>query len=122
MITNPIEKTLTCIVCPNGCKLQGVVNADGEITVSGNLCARGVAFWKTEITAPVRSLTTTVKTTFPDFPYLPVRTDGEIPKDKISAAIAVLRQTVISHNAACGDVLIENILDTGINIIATTDL
>ena len=74
----------TCIVCPNSCRLDARLEAGPEgVIVRGNRCKRGEAFAQAELTNPVRTLTTTVCTVFPWAPVLPVRTDAEIPKDKI---------------------------------------
>ena len=113
-------KKLYCITCPNGCLLS--VTADGsDITVEGNGCNRGVDFAVTEMTNPTRSLTTTVRTTFPGVPVLPVRTDGEIPKDRIIEAMGALREVVVSSVINCGDTVIENLLGSGVRVIATSD-
>ncbi len=52
---------LLCIVCPTGCRLAAVREEDGNISVSGNRCARGKAFAVAELTCPMRTLTTTVR-------------------------------------------------------------
>lgn len=121
-MANKIEKDIICIVCPNGCRLHGVVSEDGQLSVTGNKCVRGEAFAGTELTNPTRSLTTTVKTVFNHMPYLPVRTDGEIPKYAISDAIEELSAFTLSRNVKCGDMIIENIAGTKCNIIATMDI
>ncbi|MEF9921573.1 MAG: DUF1667 domain-containing protein [Anaerovoracaceae bacterium] len=115
-------KDLICIICPNGCKIHGELSDDGTLTVTGNRCKRGEAFAGTELTDPTRSLTTTVKTTFANMPYLPVRTQGEIPKYAINDAIVQLSEFVLDHNVSCGDVIIENIAGTNCPVIATLDL
>lgn len=114
-----IEKDLICIVCPNGCRLHGVLTEQGELEVTGNRCVRGKSFAGTELTDPTRSVTTTVKTAFDDFPYLPVRTDGEVPKYAIGTVLEELRKVVVSKRLACGDVVLENAAGTGVKVIAT---
>ena len=54
-------KELTCINCPMGCRIT--VEMDGEeiISVTGNTCKRGETYARTEVTAPVRTVTTTIK-------------------------------------------------------------
>lgn len=116
---NVIEKDLICIVCPNGCRLHGTLTAEGELEVTGNRCVRGKTFAGSELTNPTRSITTTVKTVFEDFPYLPVRTDGEIPKYAIPAVLDDLQKLTITKRTACGDVVFEDVGGTGINVIAT---
>jgi len=115
-----IMKELYCITCPTGCLLK-VGGDEGQITVEGNGCNRGVDFAVTEMTNPTRSLTTTVRTTFPGVPVLPVRTDGEIPKDRIIEAMGALREVAVSSVINCGDTVIENLLGSGVRVIATSD-
>ena len=112
---------MVCIVCPNGCRLN-VENANGEITVVGAKCKRGEAFAKTELTCPTRSVTSSVKTTVADYPVVSVRTDGEIPKDKIFELIAVLSKFTLDKKVPIGTILISNVLGTGVNIITTTEM
>ena len=117
-----ISKDLICIVCPNGCKLHGEMNSEGELVVTGNKCVRGEAFVGSELTAPTRSVTTTVKTKFDQMPYLPVRTDGEIPKSAINDAIKELAAYRLERQVRCGDIILENVANTGVNVIATADI
>ena len=65
-------KQLVCIGCPRGCRLT-IEEMDGEFIVSGNSCPRGKAFAVSEMTMPKRTICSTVKTSFPDAPVLPVR-------------------------------------------------
>ena len=112
---------MICIVCPMGCKLS--VEMQGEnIIVTGNNCKRGEEFAKSEIIKPVRTLTTTVKTIFKEMPLLPVRTDGAIPKEKVFEAMKVLNKLVIDYEVNCGDVILENIVGSGCNVIATNSI
>ena len=46
---------MTCIVCPNGCRLQ-VMEKDGKIEVTGATCKKGVAFAENELKNPTRSI------------------------------------------------------------------
>jgi len=112
---------MSCITCPNGCRLK-VQKQAGSYKVEGNGCNRGDEFAKAELTNPMRSLTTTVRTTIPGVPVLPVRTDGEIPKDKIMEAMKALSDVVVSSELGCGDTVLEDIVESGVRVIATSDL
>jgi len=114
-------KELYCITCPAGCKLA-VYEHEKEFEVEGNECDLGYGFAVTEMTNPTRSLTTTVRTTFPGVPVLPVRTDGEIPKGKIMEAMKILRSVVVSIGLDCGDTVLEDLAGTGVRVIATSDV
>ncbi|MBN2051508.1 MAG: DUF1667 domain-containing protein [Spirochaetales bacterium] len=69
---------ITCIECPRGCRVT--VEQDGDsIKVLGNRCSKGEEYAIRETRCPMRTLTTTVRTTFPGMKRLPVRTSTEIP-------------------------------------------
>lgn len=112
---------MVCIVCPNGCRLN-VDNNNGEITVVGAKCKRGETFAKTELTCPTRSVTSSVKTILADYPVVSVRTDGEIPKDKVFDLIAELSKFTLDKKVPIGTIIISNVFGTGVNVITTTDI
>jgi len=109
---------LTCIVCPNGCKLE--IN---EITkeVIGNKCKRGEEFIKNELVCPKRTITTTVRTVYKECPVVPVRVDNEIPKEKIFDCLNEISKIKLDKKLKRGDVVINNILGLNVNVIITSD-
>ena len=116
-----MQKEIICIVCPRGCHMN-VQILDNAITVEGNACKRGREFAILEMTAPKRSLTTTVRTVYSHFPVLPVRTDTQLPKDLLLEAMKVIDDTIVDYMVKMHDVIIKDILGTGCNIIASCDL
>jgi len=104
-----------CIVCPNGC----ILHRGDDGTVTGNRCPRGEAFAEAERTAPMRTVTSTVKTLFADRPVLPVKTSGEVPKSRVADVMAMIDSLLLGHEVAVGDPVAENILGLGINVVAT---
>lgn len=114
-------KNITCIICPNGCLLE--VDKQGEeIRVRGNMCKKGAEFAVNEMINPKRSICSTVKTSYKSVPRLSIRTDGEVPFDYIFKVMGEINKTCIDHPVHSGEVIIENILGTGVNIISTSDL
>lgn len=113
-------KEMVCIVCPNSCRLM-VEEADGQIHVTGNQCNRGESFAKTELTSPVRTFSTTVCTAWPSVPVLPVRVSKEVPRDKIFAIMDVINHITVRNPVRRGDVIVENVLGLGADVIATSD-
>lgn len=109
-------RELTCIVCPRGCQLTAVLNDDGSVTVKGNTCKRGEEYAKAELTHPVRTLTTTVRTA--DGSVLPVRTAQPIPKELVFEAMKAVNALVLDRPVTFGDVVIADILGTGVDLIA----
>lgn len=110
-------KELVCIVCPNGCLLKV---DEKNLKVEGNKCKKGEEFAISELTAPKRTLTTTVKTAFKDVPVLPVRVSGEIPKDKIFDVMKEINKTVVDKTVKRGEAVIKNVLNLGVDVIATS--
>ncbi len=112
--------TMTCIVCPLGCTLSAEKDENGVVKVTGNTCPRGAKYAETELTFPVRTLTTTVMTDTDMM--LPVKTSAPIPKDKVIEAAASLRGVVVKCPVRIGDVIVKDILGTGSDIVAARDI
>ena len=113
-------KEIICIVCPNGCRISCTKAVDG-IHCSGQKCKRGEAYATAELTHPIRTLTTSVRTIFPDSPVVSVRTAGEIDKSKLMDVSKALGKVLVKTRIHTGDVVAENICGTGINVICTSD-
>ena len=114
-------KELICITCPAGCKLQAELTPDGGVNVTGHTCKRGVDFALAELTRPMRTLCSTVRTAFDGCPMLPVRTDREIPKGKIIEVMQLLMGIIIDRRVACGDAVADLSPVCEGNMIATSD-
>ncbi|MBQ9066286.1 MAG: DUF1667 domain-containing protein [Clostridia bacterium] len=115
------KKEIVCIVCPRGCTMQVLQNGT-EILVSGNQCKRGREFAIREMTAPMRTIASTVATSFPDVPVLPCRVSSEIPKDRIMDCMKEINRVRVTARVGRGDVLIPNVLGLGVDVIATSDV
>lgn len=114
-------QNITCIVCPRGCALE--VDAESG-TVAGNSCKRGVDYGIAEATNPVRTLTTTVRVVDQNGDYLgvvPVRTSGPAPKGCMFDAMKVINAVRATKPIKRGDVLVPNILNTGVDVVATRE-
>ena len=120
METKKIE--LTCIGCPMGCPLIVTMEDGAVATVTGNTCPRGKEFAISEMTAPKRTICSTVRTAFPDAPVLPVRVSADIPKDRIFDVMDAIRTVTVTERIARGDVVIPNVLGLGVDVIATSSL
>jgi len=90
------------------------------MVVEGNKCEKGKEFAEAEVTNPTRTLTTTVRTKFPGVPVISVRTDGEIPKDSLMLAMQELSEVVVSTELGCGDIVLEDVAETGVSVIVTS--
>lgn len=105
-----------CIQCPRGCHLE--VN-DEDMTVTGNSCPRGEAYGKAEVTNPVRTITSTVKIEGNEAPRVSVRTDKPISKKLMFDVMKELDKVTLKAPVNVGDVAVEHILGTDVNVIVT---
>lgn len=118
LMKNTVQE-MTCIVCPNGCRLQ-VMEKDGKIEVTGAACKKGIVFAENELKNPARSIASTVKTIYPDCPYLSVKTDGELPKGRIMEAMEQINAVTLKKRLPVGGVVLRNVF--GVNVVATSDM
>ena len=129
-MSNTATETLqfNCTTCPSECLLTVEVERDagGHVaavrSVIGNSCPRGDKFAHQELTCPMRVLTTTVAVSGGDEALLPVRTADAIPLELHAQAMAPIRGLVINAPIRMGDVVLENLLDTNINLVASMDI
>ncbi|MDO4627623.1 MAG: DUF1667 domain-containing protein [Planctomycetia bacterium] len=116
MKTEKKTKTeLICIVCPRGCRLK----VDENLNVTGNSCKRGETYGKNEVTNPTRVITSTVRVEGGKISRLPVKTASAIPKEKIEAVMEEIHKLRVSAPIVMNEILIPNLLETGIPLIAT---
>lgn len=129
MSENVIETLqFNCTTCPSECLLTVEVerDADGHVaavrSVTGNSCPRGDKFAHQELTCPMRVLTTTVAVSGGDESLLPVRTAEAIPLELHAQAMVLIRGLVVNAPIHMGDVILPNILNTNINLVASMDI
>lgn len=129
MSINAIETLqFNCTTCPSECLLTVEVerNADGHVaavrSVTGNNCPRGDAFAHQELTCPMRVLTTAVAVSGGGEALLPVRTSEAIPLELHAQAMDLIRGLVVNAPIRMGDVVLENLLGTNIDLIASMDI
>ena len=129
MNTNATETLkFNCTTCPSECLLTVEVERDANCTVvevrsvTGNNCPRGDKFAHQELTCPTRVLTTTVAVSGGDKTLLPVRTAEAIPLALHAQAMNLIRGLVVNAPIRMGDVVLENLLNTNINLIASMNI
>ncbi len=109
---------MICILCPVGCHLT----IDRNLEVSGNKCSRGIKYAIEEITSPKRTLTTTLKTSSLTTPRLSVKSLKPLPKSLLFDVIDLLSTIYIKKDVKIGDVIVFDVLNTGIDIVATKNV
>lgn len=113
------KKYLTCIVCPTGCTLEILIENGEAENVSGYSCKKGLDYGWAESTNPTRTLTTTVRVEGGKVPVVPVKSDRPVPKNLVLECMKVINSVHLTAPVSIGDVVIKNILGTGVNIITT---
>lgn len=106
-------------MCPQGCAFQAEEENEKVLEVSGNTCPRGKKYAIQEITAPMRNIATSVKVENGELPLASVRLTGSIPKSKIFRAMDEIRKICVKAPVKTGDIVIENLLETGESVIIT---
>ena len=125
---NTIEKIpLTCIICPMGCSMEVEVETDGDghkkvLSVKDNGCKRGEQYAAKELQNPTRTLTSTIKVIDGVLPVVPVKTASEVPKASLLQCMEVVRRASCRAPVKRGDILLYDLLGTGINVIACADV
>ena len=113
---------LTCIRCPMGCAIHVEMKDGAVVSVTGNTCPRGAEYAKSEATAPVRTVTSTVRALGGVRPVVAVKTVPDVPKGSIVAVMDAVRALEVRAPVRIGDVLCENIAGTGSALVAAADL
>lgn len=114
-----IEKEITCIVCPIGCKIL-VRASEGQFEVlDGNKCKRGIEYARSEALDPKRMLTSSVLVKNGEWPLVSVKSSKTIPKGKVYSVLKEIKNVSINAPVKPGQIIIKNVLNTGTNIVST---
>lgn len=115
------KKVIRCIVCPTGCEITAE-NVDGEVKIIGFGCKRGEEYAKDELFEPKRIVTATMRVEDGFLPIIPVRTEKPIPKESVFEIIKEISSIKVKAPIKVGDILVENIHNLEVNVIASRDM
>ena len=113
-----MKRELICIVCPMGCHLTAEIGGD-TVAISGNTCPRGERYGRQEILSPERTVTSSVAISGSAHALCPVKTAAPVRKAKVGAVLPATRGAHICAPVKLGDVILANVADTGVDVIAT---
>ena len=115
-----MERILTCIVCPRGCTMKVELSDEGKVlSVTGNACKRGVIYAEAECTHPMRTVTSTVRCE--DGVVVACKTSGTVPKERVFDVMKAINGVSANNDLQIGDVIIENVLGLGVDVVATSN-
>ena len=109
---------ITCINCPMGCRMEVEHEGEEVISVKGNTCKRGENYARQECVAPQRMITAVAPVADRDMP-VSCKTRTPIPKKLIDDCMRAIMEKPFTAPIAAGDVLISNVCNTGVDVIAT---
>ena len=115
-------RNLTCIGCPLGCSLSVQIENEQVVSVSGNTCPRGDAYARKEVTNPTRIVTSTVRVASANGGMVSCKTQEDIPRNMIFDVVNALKDVEVDPPVRIGDVLVENVAGTGVNVVATKNM
>jgi CxxC motif-containing protein len=130
---------MICITCPMGCHLSVQRLSASEISVTGNRCARGEAYAREELLSPKRVVTTTCgiaasgaadgvaeaeasKAELYRPRRVPVRTKSAFPKERVTELLGLLSKVTIALPVRRGQVILADVLGTGVDVVATRSM
>ncbi len=117
-------RELTCIGCPLGCQITVTLDGSGIREVKGYTCKRGEQYARKEVTNPTRIVTTSVPVSGSrtGMKTVSCKTARDIPKDRMLAVAACLKNVTAAAPVHIGDVILENAAGTGVPVIATRNV
>lgn len=116
-----IEEKLICVTCPKGCTLM--VTREGKTVLSvENGCKRGHEYARQELTDPRRMVASSVKIKGGIHPLMPVYTSAPFPKPRIPELLAALRKVELHAPVSLDQVVMTDVLGSGINIKASREM
>jgi CxxC motif-containing protein len=114
------EKIITCVICPNSCEITASYDEGRIIHMYGSKCKRGDLYATAECLNPARTLTTTVKVSGGEKNFLAVKSSAPLPKGLLIDCMSIINEVEHKAPVNVGDVIVRNILDTHIDIIASS--
>lgn len=114
-------KELTCIGCPKGCRINAEIVDDKIISIKGWQCKIGEKYAREELTLPTRMVTSLVKVHGRKLP-LSVKTAKPINKSKVFHSLAEIAKVRAVPPIRIGDIIVQNVCETGIDVVATKDI
>ncbi len=120
-----LKKDLVCILCPNGCQLDILIEESPTLKVlevDGCTCDKGMEWAEQEIINPMRTIASSIVVEKGDFPLVSVRTDTPIPLGKIFDVMTAIKNQKVTAPVYIGDMLIQQPAGVDCNIIATRNI
>lgn len=114
-----MKKSITCIICPNGCRMEAEYREETGLIMDGFRCERGREYGKNEFFTPKRIFTSSIRISGANRKMLPVRSEGPVPKEKLIDCMKEIRKISLQAPIAEHQVIIPDILHIGTDIVSS---
>lgn len=105
-----------------GCTIEALARDEELVSLEGNVCEAGKKYVESELKNPTRVLTSTVKVKNGILQRVPVKSNKEIPKEKVKECVKQLNDVEIEAPVKIHQPVIKNIKNTEADIVTTRPL
>lgn len=117
-----MKKVYTCIICPNGCEIEAEVEGTDVRSIKGHTCSKGEEYVRQELTAPMRTIATSVRVEKGELPLVSVRLTAPVPKEMIFPVMEQVRKICLTAPVQAGTVVLENVCGLNSSVITTKNV
>lgn len=117
-----MKKMYTCIVCPNGCDMEVDVEQKEIRSITGHTCPRGEAYVRQEITAPKRTIASSVAVENGILPLASVRLTRPVPREALFQVMDAIKAVTLTAPAEAGTVIIRQVCGLDSDVIVTRNV
>lgn len=115
-------KEYICIICPNGCEIEALIEGTSVLKIEGAVCARGREYVEQELINPQRNIATSVLVEGGVLPLVSVRLTKPIPKNRIFDVMNEIKKIKLSAPVRINQIVMENVLNLNSDVIATKNV
>lgn len=117
-----MRKGYTCIICPNGCEIEAEIQDGQVLSVRGNTCDKGEEYVRQEVTAPMRTIATSVRVEGGELPLASVRLTAPIPKGEIFPVMEQVKKIRLQAPVKAGTVILEKVCGLDSSVVVTKNV
>lgn len=114
-----MKRSYTCILCPNGCRLQATLQDDRLHALTGARCDRGRTYVEQELVNPHRQIASSILVEGGAFPLASVRLTRPIPRDRIFDVMDAIKKIRVSAPIRSGATIPLAVEDLSVALIVT---
>jgi len=114
-----MRRKMTCILCPNGCRLRVELTDKSIALLEGARCSKGEKFVHQEINDPHRNIASSILVKGGELKLASVRLTAPIPRDKIFDVMATIKEVKCDAPVISGQVILTDVLGLGVDLICT---